>query len=83
MRNMRTVVSTMAVASVLAACAHAGPNNNQRPDGPPPEAFEACEGQAVGANVTVEGRNGESLKAVCEEHDGKLVAVPTDAPKRR
>lgn len=82
MRKTKAVVSTLALASLLAACAHAAPNN-KRPDGPPPEAFAACEGQSEGAKVTVEGRNGEAMKAVCEEHDGKLVAVPTDAPRGR
>lgn len=51
--------------------------------GPPPEAFSACEGKEEGDSVEFEGRRGESLKAVCQLRDGKLVAVPENMPEGR
>ena len=47
-----------------------------RPQGPPPEAIEACEGMAVGDAVSFTGRQGETLEATCQEIEGQIVAVP-------
>ncbi|RME38718.1 MAG: hypothetical protein D6794_04950 [Deltaproteobacteria bacterium] len=47
----------------------------------PPEAIEACEGKSAGDRVEFTGRRGETVEATCQEHDGKLVAVPNDAPE--
>jgi len=81
MRKARTVISSLALASLLSACAQASPQQGKRPDGPPPEAFAACEGHVAGDPVTFAGRDGESIMAICKEHDGKLVAEPKDAPR--
>ena len=59
----------------LTACGK-GNDKGGRPQGPPPEAIEACEGQASGDVVTFKGRRGDSVKATCQEIEGQLVAVP-------
>lgn len=59
----------------LTACGK-GNDNGRRPQGPPPEAIEACEGKTAGDSVTFADREGESLSATCEEIDDQLVAVP-------
>ena len=82
MRKPQSLLLSMTLLGLLSACAHAGPEG-QRPSGPPPEAFSACENMAEGDQVSFSGRNGESIEATCEEHDGKLVAVPLNPPKRR
>lgn len=76
------LVSLLGLLSACADNAPPGPGR-ERPSGPPPEAFTACEGKTAGAEVTFSGRNGESITATCEERDGELVAVPADAPPPR
>ena len=73
-------VSTLLVLMPLTACGK-GNDRGGRPQGPPPEAIEACEGKAVGDAVSFTGRRGESLEATCQEYEGQLIAVPDN--KRR
>ncbi|MDO6461200.1 hypothetical protein Q4485_10875 [Granulosicoccaceae sp. 1_MG-2023] len=83
MRKARSVISALALAGMLGACAQSGgtattdsKSGGERPSGPPPEAFTACEGKSAGDAVSFSGRGGETMEAVCAEHDGQLVAVP-------
>lgn len=78
------ILASLALAGLVSACAHASHpgGDGKRPSGPPPEAFEACEGQSAGDLVTFAGREGEDIEATCEERDGKLVAVPKNPPPR-
>lgn len=49
--------------------------------GPPPEAFELCEGKALGDEVTITTREGDTLAASCQalpDDENVLVAVPND-----
>lgn len=85
MGKSQPIFSGLVLALLLSACAHAESTDErrQRPDGPPPEALTACEGQSAGSKVTFAGRNGEDIEATCQEYNGKIVAVPNDAPSRR
>ena len=56
-----------------------GPDNNRR-QGPPPEAISACEGKQVGDSVEFTGRRGETVQATCKEMNGQLAAVPAGGP---
>lgn len=47
-----------------------------RPNGPPPEAREACEGKAEGESVSFETRRGDTLTGECQYVEEQLVAVP-------
>ncbi len=44
--------------------------------GPPPEAYQACEGKKAGAVSQLTDPRGEVLKGVCEEENGKMVLRP-------
>ncbi|MFH0781721.1 MAG: hypothetical protein V2B20_07170 [Pseudomonadota bacterium] len=55
------------------------PGMGERPNGPPPEAFTACEGKKAGDAVTVTTPRGDLIKAVCEILDSRLVAKPINA----
>ncbi len=44
--------------------------------GPPPEAYQACEGKKAGAVSQFTDPRGEVLKGVCEEENGKMVLRP-------
>ena len=61
-------------------CAKDEEHSDNRHQGPPPEAFQACSDKQVGDTVEFKGRRGENLSAVCREMNGKLVAVPEGAP---
>ena len=50
--------------------------------GPPPEAFEACEGKSEGDSAEFEGRDGEAITGTCEEKDGTMVLRPDNPPSR-
>lgn len=49
---------------------------NDRHQGPPPEAIQACKDKEVGDTVEFTGRRGETLKATCQEIEGQVVAMP-------
>jgi two-component system, OmpR family, heavy metal sensor histidine kinase CusS len=49
--------------------------------GPPPEAYQACEGKSAGNSAQFINPRGEILKGICEEENGKLVLRP-DSNKR-
>jgi hypothetical protein len=72
-----TVVLVAAI--VLAGCTGSGSALAQigggRRQGPPPEVITACEGKAPGDQVEVT-RRGQTVKATCQERQGRLVAVP-------
>jgi len=49
--------------------------------GPPPEAADACAGQAEGARFEMPGRRGDILAGTCERGpDGRLTLRP-DGPR--
>jgi hypothetical protein len=76
-RFVQALVPMMIVVMMaVAACANNEQNGREKKQGPPAEAFKACEGKAVGDSVSFAGRGGEALKATCQTIDEKLVAVP-------
>lgn len=72
-----SLVLTFIFYMPLVGCAA---NNQDRPKGPPPEAFTACEDKAVGDIVSFKGQRGEALESTCQMKNGKLVAVPDNMP---
>ena len=53
-----------------------------RRHGPPPEAYEACEGKSVGDEAELINPRGETVTGICEEEGDQLVLRP-DNPKGR
>lgn len=78
----KTTMLVLTFTILSTATVYAFGDKKGRPQGPPPEAIEACEGKAVGDAVEFTGRRGETLEATCQEIDGQLVAVPDNRPKR-
>jgi len=58
-------------------------DQRERPRQPPQEAIDACTDQAESAEVTFNGRRGETLSATCQLIDGQLVAVPEDHNRKQ
>lgn len=48
-------------------------------DGPPPEAYKACEGREAGSPARLTAPNGEKVVGTCQEKNGKLVLVPSES----
>ena len=81
--KMKVIISLFVLLSLIPIAGWtSGDSDSKRRKGPPPEAFEACEGKQAGDTVEFTGRRGESIKATCEEHDDQLVAVPEGRSKR-
>jgi hypothetical protein len=43
---------------------------------PPPEAYEVCEGEAVGTAARFTSPRGDVIEGVCKEMEGKMVLIP-------
>jgi hypothetical protein len=58
-----------------------GPPQPQGGMKPPPEAIAACKGKSEGTFVQFTTSRGDTLKGVCKQVDGVMVATPqSDAP---
>jgi hypothetical protein len=51
--------------------------------GPPPEAYDACEGLSAGDTVELETTNGDILTGTCEAKGDRLVLRPDNPPDDR
>lgn len=51
-------------------------NSDGADEEPPAEAFAACVEKGIGDYVEFTNPQGETIKAVCEEYEDHLVAVP-------
>lgn len=79
LQNITILLLTLAILSPVTVYAFGA--GKGRPQGPPPEAIEACEGKSVGDSVEFKGRRGEILEATCQEKNGQLAAVPDNMPE--
>lgn len=52
------------------------PDRKEHSHGPPPEAYVACKGKQAGEAVTIKTPHGDTLEAVCESMNDRLVAKP-------
>jgi hypothetical protein len=48
---------------------------------PPPEAIAACKGKSEGTSVQFTTARGDTLKGVCRQVDGVMVAMPPSSEK--
>ena len=83
----RTTAMLLAVTFCVAApLAHARPDAQRgHRHGPPPEAFEACEGQEENAACSFPGFRGEDVEGICifppdAEDEETLVCAPEGGP---
>ena len=77
------ILITLTIAApVMADRMGPSPGVVDRPNGPPPEAFTACEGKKAGDAVTVTTKNGDQIKAICETVNNRLAARPTEPPPK-
>jgi hypothetical protein len=78
----RHVIRTMAGLLLLMGRASSvawgvdGPAGGRGLMGPPPEAAEACKDKSEGNAVEIATPRGDTIKAICKQIDGQIVAVP-------
>jgi hypothetical protein len=73
-----TIALLIASQYALASSNQQSSSNRQ---GPPQEAFTACEGKSAGDSASFEGRNGDTIEGTCEEMNGQMILRPTNPPQ--
>lgn len=58
------------------------PHGHGGPNGPPPEAIDACKDKKEGDSVEFTSPNGDTIKAICKQIDSRLAAMPINWPGR-
>ncbi len=53
-----------------------GGNSRNERRGPPPEAYQACQGKSAGSVSQFVDSRGETLKGTCEDENGRMVLRP-------
>lgn len=53
---------------------------NRRRQGPPPEAYTACEGKSAGDTAEFESPHGDTVTGTCVEDGNRLVLRPDNPP---
>jgi len=83
--KVKVIICFLVLVSLVPVASWASGNDGKgkQRNGPPPEAFEVCEGKDVGDSVEFTGRRGETLTATCEERKDQLVAVPEGRSERK
>lgn len=70
----------IAILSIFSINAFGADSSSQRTGsrrhGPPPEAYEACEGKTAGDTAEVVTPNGDTITGTCEEEGDTLVLKP-------
>jgi len=62
------------------ACARGGGGRRQ---GPPPEAYTACEGKSAGDKAEFVSPRGDTVTGVCKQNGDRLFLVPDNPPPDR
>lgn len=81
-KNQTLLVSLVAVAGLTMAASNALAQQRERPQGPPKEAVEACEGQSEGDSVSFETPHGDTVEGECQYMEDELVAMPKNGRPR-
>ena len=61
---------------------HSRERSGGRRQGPPPEAYSACEGKSDGDEAQFVGLRGETVTGTCEQEGDRLVLRPDRAPRK-
>jgi len=57
-------------------------DGGRRRQGPPPEAYTACEGKSEGDTASFESPHGDTVTGTCVQEDDRLVLRPDNPPAR-
>ncbi len=79
MKKLVMVIGFLAVSATSVYARQQPPRGGEM--GPPPEAYEACEGKQQGDSAQFTTHFGDTMTGTCQILDGKLVLVPADRPQ--
>lgn len=83
-RNNKFAAAAFILTLSVSALSCAQPGGRGRPQGPPPEATEACKSLSVGDACSFSGRRGEDLAGTCINPGGDedtLACAPKGGPR--
>lgn len=84
---MKKIAMASVMFSLCAVNAFGADNERQRPggkhQGPPPEAYTACEGKSAGDTAEFVSPRGDTVTGVCEEQSNGMVLRPDTPPSQR
>jgi hypothetical protein len=85
MKTIKTVMLLCATSTIIFSsqgyCTEIDQTKNQQThtqrQGPPPEAYTACQGKNVGDVAEFVNPDGETMSGTCEQENDRLVLRPT------
>ncbi len=81
----KTIIMLMMAGMLVTANAFGDESSSgeqgRRRQGPPPEAFTACEGKSAGDTAEFVSPHGDTVTGTCEERNGRLVLHPDNPPE--
>ena len=83
---MKKIIIFIVMFGLCAATAFGADTDQQRSrgrhQGPPPEAYEACEGKSEGDTAEFVSPHGDTVTGTCEQEGDRLVLRPDNPPPR-
>lgn len=80
MKTVKKIGIILAILSIYSINAFGDDNTSQRsgdrPPGPPPEFYEACEGKSAGDTAQIVTPRGDTITGTCEEQGDEIVLRP-------
>lgn len=91
MKTTKTIFLLCAVATIIFSDMTLATESDQtkpqdksaRRQGPPPEAYTACEGKSAGDSAVFVNPRGETFTGTCEQENDRLVLRPDNRPVKR
>ena len=84
MKTIKKISMAIVLFSLFTATAFGADTDQQRSrdrhQGPPPEAFTACEGKNAGDTAEFFSPHGDTVTGICELHGDRLVLRPDNPP---
>ena len=85
MKFIKKIIMAMVVLGICVAVASGSDSETQRPrgghQGPPPEAYTACECKEAGDTAQFENPQGDIVTGTCEKEGDRLVLRPDHPPR--
>ncbi|MFH2093273.1 MAG: hypothetical protein ABIJ31_13000 [Pseudomonadota bacterium] len=87
MKNMKKlIIATIVILGICVAIAFGSDTEERRPrggqNGPPPEAYTACENKNEGDTSEFISPHGDTVTGTCEQQGDRLVLRPDNPPPR-
>lgn len=87
MKTMKKIaIVTIAMLSIFTASVFGSETEKRKPmgrhNGPPPEAYTACEGKSAGDSAEFVSPRGDTVTGTCELQGDRLVLRPDNPPER-